>query len=112
MTISGKTYCALFAAAALSLVTAPAHAFRCGQRIITRGDHADKILRFCGEPVSVQTRYLERGYIDEYGRRFRGFTEELIVEEWTFNFGPRQLMRVVRLENGYVADVKVLGYGY
>jgi hypothetical protein len=112
MAIQSKTFRALLAAAILSLVAVPAHAFRCGSRIITRGDHADKILRFCGEPVSIQTRYSERGYIDEYGRRFRGFTEELIIEEWTFNFGPRQLMRVVRLENGFVADVKVLGYGY
>jgi hypothetical protein len=112
MTIGSKTFYTLLAAAVLSMVAAPAHAFRCGQRIITRGDHADKILRFCGEPVAVQTRYLERGYVDEYGRRFRGFTEELIVEEWTMNFGPRQLMRVIRLENGFVADVKTLGYGY
>ena len=37
---------ALFAAA-------PAHAFRCGTRIITRGDPAAKLLRLCGEPVSV-----------------------------------------------------------
>ena len=102
---------AVLAAAALSLA-APAHAFRCGSRIITRGDSADKILRYCGEPESVQRRYSERGYISEYGRRFPGFVEELIIEEWTFNFGPQKLMRVVRLENGFVADVKVLGYGH
>jgi hypothetical protein len=62
--------------------------------------------------VSVQRRYSERGFVDEYGRRFRGFIEEVVIEEWTFNFGPQHLMRVVRLENGYVADVKTLGYGY
>ena len=38
--------------------------------------------------------------------------EEVVIEEWTYNFGPHQLMRVVRLENGYVADIKHLGYGY
>jgi hypothetical protein len=102
---------AVLATALLSLA-APAHAFRCGSRIITRGDNADKILRFCGQPVSVQTRYSQRGYISEYGRRFPGFVEELIIEEWTYNFGPQHLIRVVRLENGLVADVKVLGYGY
>ena len=112
MTLRSKTFRALLATAVLSLVTAPAHAFRCGTRIITRGDPADKILRFCGEPVSVQTRYSQRGYINEYGRRFPGFIEELIIEEWTLNFGPQQLMRVVRIENGFVADVTVLGYGY
>ena len=112
MHIHDKTLCALLTAATLCLVAVPAHAFPCGQRIITRGDHADKLRRYCGEPVSVERRYSERGYIDQFNRRLRGYTEELIIEEWTYNFGPRHLMRVVRLENGYVADVKTLGYGY
>jgi hypothetical protein len=94
------------------LVAAPAHAFRCGTRIITRGDHADKILRFCGEPASVQTRISQRGYVTELGRVFPGVVEEVVIEEWTYNLGPHQLIRVVRLENGFVADIKHLGYGY
>jgi hypothetical protein len=104
----------LTAAATLALLTAaaPAHAFRCGTRIITRGDHADKILRFCGEPVSVQTRVSQRAYVSDFGRVFPGVVEEIIIEEWTYNRGPHQLIRVVRLENGYVADIKHLGYGY
>lgn len=95
----------------LAAVT-PAHAFRCGTRIITRGDHADKILRFCGEPVSVQTRVATRGYVADFGRVLPGILEEVVIEEWTYNFGPHQLIRVVRLENGFVADIKHLGYGY
>jgi hypothetical protein len=95
------------------LAAAPAHAFRCGTRIITRGDHADKILRFCGEPVSVQTRLAQRAYFSEhYGRAVPGLIEDVVIEEWTYNLGPRQLMRVVRLENGFVADIRNLGYGY
>ena len=90
----------------------PAHAFRCGARIITRGDHADKILRFCGEPVSVQSRLSHRGYVSRQGRFYPGLVEEVVIEEWTYNFGPHQLIRVVRLENGFVADIKYLGYGY
>jgi hypothetical protein len=100
------------AAVVLLLAVNPAHAFRCGTRIITRGDPADKILRFCGEPTSVQTRVSQRGYVSELGRAFPGFVEEVVIEEWTFNLGPHQLMRVVRLENGVVADIKHLGYGY
>ena len=38
--------------------------------------------------------------------------EEVVIEEWTYNRGPHQLMRVVRLENGVVAEVEILGYGY
>ena len=105
---------ALSAVAALVLLIAvsPAHAFRCGTRIITQGDPAEKILRFCGEPTSVQTRVSQRAYITDYGRVIPGAVEEVLIEEWTFNLGPHQLMRVVRLENGLVADIKHLGYGY
>lgn len=95
------------------LIASPAHAFRCGTRIITRGDHADKLLTFCGEPVSVQTRYVQRSAWLGHGRPFvASIVEEVVVEEWTYNRGPHQLMRVVRLENGLVADIKQLGYGY
>jgi Protein of unknown function (DUF2845) len=102
------------AIAALLLVAAaaPAHAFRCGTRIITRGDHADKILRYCGEPASVQTRVVQMPFVTDDWRRYRGSIEEVLVEEWVFNLGPRHLMRMVRLENGFVAEIKSLGYGY
>jgi hypothetical protein len=103
-----------FAIAALLLVAAaaPAHAFRCGTRIITRGDHSEKILKFCGEPSSVQTRFQTRAYVNQFGRVYPGVVEEVVVEEWTFNLGPHQLIRIVRLENGFVEEIKSLGYGY
>lgn len=107
-----KAFLTAVASLALLLAVAPAHAFRCGTRIITRGDHADKILRFCGEPVAVQTRLSQRAYVTDYGRRYPGLIEEVVIEEWTYNLGPHQLIRVVRLENGFVADIKHLGYGY
>jgi hypothetical protein len=107
-----KAVLAAVAGVALLLAVAPAHAFRCGTRIITRGDHADKILHFCGEPVSVQTRLSQRAYVSDHWRRYPGMIEDVVIEEWTFNFGPHQLIRVVRLENGFVADIKHLGYGY
>ena len=94
------------------LASAPAYAFRCGTRIITRGDHAAKILRFCGEPASVQTRLQQRAYVADFGRVLPGLFEDVVIEEWTYNLGPHQLMKVVRLENGYVAEIKYLGYGY
>ena len=107
-----KTLLTAIAAMILLLAVAPAHAFRCGTRIITRGDPADKILRFCGEPASVQTRITQRSYVSDLGRVFPGVVEEVVIEEWTYNLGPHQLIRVVRLENGFVADIKHLGYGY
>jgi len=108
-----RTRLLLGVATALFLAAAPAHAFRCGSRIITRGDHADKLLHFCGEPASVQTRFTHRPYITTPGGVFvPGLPEEVLVEEWTYNLGPQKLMRWVRLENGFVAEIKQLGYGY
>jgi hypothetical protein len=107
-----KTLLTAVATLLLLLAVTPAHAFRCGTRIITRGDHADKILRFCGEPASVQTRISQRSYVSDFGRVLAGVVEEVVIQEWTYNLGPRQLIRVVRLENGFVADIKHLGYGY
>ena len=112
MPMTGRRLRTAIAALLLLAAAAPAHAFRCGTRIITRGDHAEKILRFCGEPASVQTRLQTRGYVTHRGRVFPGVVEDVLVEEWTYNLGPHQLMRVVRLENGFVAEIKHLGYGY
>lgn len=106
---------------------APALALRCGNKLVQRGDPMPKVLKFCGEPVATQTRSIVRRGIPRSrvfrDRDLRGFSEdellindrayvEVLVDEWTYNFGPRKLMRIIRFENGLVADVKELGYGY
>ena len=96
----------------LVMAAAPAHAFRCGSRIITRGDPAEKILQYCGEPDAVTRRLKERPYVSHSGIVMHGVLQEVVVEEWTYNLGPRVLMRVVLLEDGYVEEVKHLGDGY
>lgn len=86
---------------------------RCGTRLIAPGDHESKLLEFCGEPMSVQSRYGHRLYLGDTRRGFvPGFFEEVVVEEWTYNFGPTRLMRVVRIEDGFVAEITRLGYGF
>ncbi len=99
-------------ATVLLLASLPAHAFRCGTRIITEGDQAEKLLRYCGEPASVQTRHAQRTFVADFGRILPGYVEDVLIEEWTYNLGPNQLMRLVRLENGVVAEIRQLGYGY
>jgi hypothetical protein len=98
--------------AVLCSVGMPAYAFRCGTRVITRGDHASKLLQFCGQPDSVDTRDAERSITTRLGRVIPGYREEVKIEEWVYNFGPSQLLRIVRLENDIVADIDTRGYGY
>lgn len=123
----------LLLAASAMLLAQPALAFRCKGKIVSEGDPQAKVLRFCGEPVSVQQRTLYRGGIPRGGvnrtvgpgsdlvgvatRREELLIHdrsvvEVLVEEWTYNLGPHRLMRVVRFENGLVTEVDLLGYGY
>lgn len=118
----------LLAAASLLLFAAtPALAFRCGNRIVSDGDHYSKVLKICGEPTGVQERVIYREgptrprfrvdgpnglpYDQEVLQYDRSYVE-VLVEEWTYNFGPRRLMQLVRFENGFVVEVDQLGYGY
>lgn len=89
-----------------------AEAMRCGSKLITRGDHAAKVLHYCGEPDSVQSRVTHRGVIGVGAIFLPGFVEDVIIEDWTYNLGPHKLMRSVRLENGIVENIDRLGYGY
>jgi hypothetical protein len=108
-----------------------AMAMRCGNKLVLRGDHQAKILRYCGDPTHILQRAIYRsGPTRQFTSRHTGDRRvrealrddeilistrsivEVLIEEWTYNLGPRKLMRVVRFENGIVTDVRHLGYGY
>lgn len=91
--------------------SAEAQALRCGSRLISRGDSSAKLLRYCGEPETVSS-HVEQVGLFAYGRFYPGFLREVLVEDWTYNFGPRKLMRRVRVVDGIVEDIDLLGYGY
>ena len=107
-------------------ISEPALALRCGSRLVNDGDHKTKILKYCGEPASVQVRTIYRaGYPRQLIRRHGHDSDghdplliadrayvEVVVEEWTYNFGPRRLMRTILFENGLVVSIKRLHYGY
>ena len=114
--------CALFL-----LATGPAFAFRCGAKLVTEGDHYSKVLKYCGEPIGVQERVIYREgrtrpplrvdgpngvQVDREVLAYDRSYVEVAVEEWTYNFGPRRLMQLVRFENGFVVEVDQLGYGF
>lgn len=96
------------------LAAGEADALRCQNKLITEGDRDIELERYCGEPVSVRSYHAPRAFLDRHGRLLLhpGFRREVLVEEWTYNFGPHRLMRVVTLENGVVTDIEPLGYGF
>jgi hypothetical protein len=113
---------------ALLIVAEPASALRCGNVLVNDGDHKARVLRYCGEPTAVQVRTIYRSFTPRYSQRSSARTHgkahskellfsnrttvEIIVEEWTYNFGPRRLMQMIRFENGFVSEVKQLRTGY
>jgi hypothetical protein len=108
------------AAVALLLVSfAPdAHAMRCGNRLISTGDPAARLLAECGEPVQVSYASAVRRVplVHRPGERtihLRGVEyREVAIETWVYNFGPSRFMREVRLEDGRVESIRRLGRGY
>ena len=110
------------------LAADPALALRCKSKLLSEGDPQGKVLKYCGEPGATLVRTVYRAGIPR--ARFRVGTtesrvtsdsdlliadrayEEVVVEEWTYNFGPRRLMRRIRFENGFIRSITQLGYGY
>jgi hypothetical protein len=91
-----------------------ADSIRCGSRIISRGSSSAELAAFCGDPAQVtkSSSYTGGGRVRGADGVVYGSTAEILVEIWTYNFGPNQLMERVRIENGVVVQIDSLGYGY
>lgn len=86
----------------------------CGNKIIERGSSREEVRAYCGKPAQVDTKTAYTG-VAGWGRNQHvvdGSAVEIQVETWIFNFGPDQLMEKVRFEDGIVANVESMGYGY
>lgn len=98
-----------------ALAATPAHAFRCGTRLVHEGDTRAEVIAKCGEPADISRRSVWRQPIIWHrGRPFyvgEGLVE-IPIETWLYNLGPRKLMRRVRFEDGIVVDIETLGYGF
>jgi hypothetical protein len=89
------------------LLAAPsASAMQCGSSVVGPGDQQQKVLDRCGRPSSVTQRYVEVGPPGDW-RWHRA-----VVEQWVYNFGPNELMRMLELEGGVVIAEQTLGYGH
>jgi hypothetical protein len=104
---------ALFLAAALLLAAAPAAGFgrstwRCGNRLVATGDSFGEVLFRCGEPAfrSVSTEVVTF-------RLASGFEVSKIVgvETWTYDRGPRELLRYLTFRDGRLIRIAEGSYG-
>jgi len=106
------------------VVSSPARAdegFRCYRtnRLINVGDRLPEVRARCGAPDFADSR-AEKRKVKLRVRRQDGvwqesLTEEEVVEvvidEWTYDFGRRKFMRHLHFENGRLVSVATGSYG-
>ena len=97
---------------------------RCGNKLISLGDSADKVATACGPPSTEDEYEEESGYhfdtpqLDgqnrSHGEHGKGFYVRKLVKIklWTYNNGPNRFIEYVRIENGRVVKIENGGYGY
>jgi len=81
---------------------------QCSDQIISVGDSAADVMANCGEPAwkdkreEVILKRLDDNTVSKV---------TVVVEDWTYNFGPNRFMRIFTFRNGKVTDIRTGGYG-
>jgi len=95
--------------------------FRCpGGRLVSTGDPMYEVRKKCGDPNAVSQR-TEKRKIKVKVRRWLSPTEheeiseerevEVLVDEWTYDFGRDRFIRYVAFEDARVVGVTTGSYG-
>lgn len=82
---------------------------RCDQETLQTGLSQYEIMQRCGEPFFRDSRREERLTTVEHGI---GRLLDLRVDEWTYNFGPSQFLRILTFENGQLVNVRTGDRGF
>ncbi len=85
-----------------------ADSFSCEGGIVSTGDRSSDVLAKCGPPD------FRDSHQEEVVQRL-GDTKQKVyinVEEWTYNLGPNQFIRIIVLKNGRIDEIKTGSYGY
>ena len=85
---------------------------RCGSDLVLEGDRKIEVLAACGEPATIDVWEETKRVRDYRWGRFWNLWETVVIEEWTYNFGPSRFIQTVRFENGRVVRVESGGYGF
>ena len=90
--------------------TTEALALRCGQAVVTEGDHRWEVERACGAPEAAERR-VTYPYRFQVGGR-PGAVDVLdipvIVDEWIYERGPGRFPTLLRFENGRLIRIETL----
>ena len=84
----------------------------CQPASIRAGDSTYDLLSLCGEPVFRDVREEQIAVAEGDGQWVAGAATVVLKETWTYDFGPRALVRFVHVRDGRVTGVRTGGYGY
>ncbi|MDQ3797443.1 MAG: DUF2845 domain-containing protein [Pseudomonadota bacterium] len=74
----------------------------CDNQIVDEGDRTFDVLRKCGEPTFVYRRFESLLFAYPFG---------IEVQDWYYDFGSNQFVRMLRFRNNRLVSVKIGGYG-
>jgi hypothetical protein len=92
-----------------------AEALRCGQSIIALGYTKAEVVERCGDPSAIDQRYEEEiagTFVDPVAKQPITRTLSVLVEEWTYNFGPHSLIYLLSFKENRLVKIDTRGYGY
>ena len=102
--------------AAVGLGASRAQAMHCQQRLVRVGDASTRVLDLCGQPAEMvertetRTRTIQRQAPDGTVI-YDTVSVTVVVEQWTYDFGPQRFMRRLWFEGGVLQRMSTLGYG-
>ncbi|GBD99517.1 hypothetical protein BMS3Abin07_01554 [bacterium BMS3Abin07] len=83
--------------------------FYCSNKLVSIGDTVAEVTMKCGKPFWKE-QHKEKVVTD--GNTDKKYIVTIIVDEWTYNFGPQDWLYLLRFENGKLVKIETLGYGY
>ena len=82
----------------------------CSDGIVSLGDVASDLIKKCGQPTYT-SQHEQKIVSGDESTGDRVITT-IIIDDWTFNFGPGRFQYRILLKNGRVCQIESLGYGY
>jgi hypothetical protein len=77
---------------------------RCGSDLVTKGTSQAKVAALCGQPSQIVRPPVSDGV--------QPGVSDVQDEIWIYNLGPNRLMQRIRFQDGVVASMDTVGYGY
>ena len=106
---------------ALGAGDAAADGMRCNNRLVSKGDSTYLVRSRCGEPNDatrrVETRTERRRVRVPCGPggvlcdRVEEVSTDVVIDEWTYDFGPQQFVRYLTFVDGKLFHTATGGYG-